>query len=121
PEQDLGPVDVADAGDDLLVHQQGGDGGAAAADAAVGGGRVGVRAERVGAEPVVYRLLLSVGDQGAGGGAAQIDVRAVVGKAEPDGVRGRRRGGRSEGDLAEQAEVDVDPVGVAEAEEEVLA
>jgi hypothetical protein len=121
PEEDLGAVDVADARDDLLVHEQGGDRRTAAADAGVGGGRVGVRAEGVGAEAVVYRLLLGAGDQGAGGGAAEVGVRGGAGEAEADGVRGRGRGGVAEGDLAEEAEVDVDPVAVAEAEEEVFA
>ncbi|CAM5455356.1 N-acetyltransferase Eis [Streptomyces griseomycini] len=53
------------------------------------------------------------------------DVRSW---GEPQAVRcpSRRRGGRAEGDLAEEAEVDVDPLGVlggrvAETEEEVLA
>ncbi|BFO21543.1 hypothetical protein SHKM778_79310 [Streptomyces sp. KM77-8] len=124
PEEDLGAVDVAHAGDDLLVHEERGDRRTAAADPAVGGGPVGARAERVGAEAVVDRPFLAVRDQGAGGGAAQIDVRQVAGEAEPDGVRGRWRGGRAEGDLAEEAEVDVDPLGRfggAEAEEEVLS
>src|SRR5690606_4046018 len=126
PEEDLGAVDVAHAGDDLLVHQQRGDGRTAAADPAVRGGRVRVGAERVGAEAGVHGLLLGVGDEGAGGGSAQVGVAAVTGEAQAHGVGGRRRGGRSEGDLAEQAEVDVDPVGVpgagvAEAEEEVFA
>ncbi len=41
--------------------------------------------------------------------------------AEADRVRGWGCGGRAEVDLAEEAEVDVDPVGSAEAEEEVFA
>ena len=83
PEEDLGAVDVADARDDLLVHEQGGDRRTGAGDPAVRGLRVGVLAERVGAEAVVYRLLLAVRDQGAGRGPAQIDVRRAGREAEP--------------------------------------
>src|SRR5690606_41800498 len=92
----------------------------------VAAGRVGGGTARVGAGAGGHVLLLGVGDEGAGGGSAQVGVAAVTGEAQAHGVGGRRRGSRSEGDLAEQAEVDVDPVGVpgagvAKAEEEVFA
>ncbi len=120
-EEDLGPVDVADARDDLLVHQQGGDAGAAAGDPLPGALPVLVAAQRVRAQALVYRALLGLGDQGAGGGAAQVGVVLRVDEAQPDGVGGRRGRGGAEAELAEEAEVDVDPAGGAEAEEEVLA
>src|SRR5690606_3102384 len=60
PEEHLGAVDVADARDGLLVHEERGDGRAAAADPAPGLPGVGVGPERVRAEPVVYRPLLGL-------------------------------------------------------------
>src|SRR5205085_9737739 len=59
PEEDLGAVDVADACDHLLVHEQGGDRGPAAGDAVPGGLGVGAGAKGVRAEAVVYRPLLA--------------------------------------------------------------
>ncbi|BDH53427.1 hypothetical protein MTP02_44380 [Streptomyces albus] len=121
PEEDLGPVDVADARDHLLVHEQGGHGGARAGYAAPGGVGGVVGAQRVGAEAVVDGLLVLVGQEGAGGGAAQVRPGVLGGDPEPDGVRGRRRGAGAAGDLAEEAEVDVDPAVAAEVQEEVFA
>ncbi len=121
PEQHLRAVHVAHARDDLLVHEQGGHGDPAAGDPLPGPLAVVAGAQRVGAQPVVYRALLGAGDQRACGGAAQIRVVRVAEDAQPDRVGGRRGRGRTEAELAEQAEVDVDPAGVLEAEEEVLA
>ncbi|CAM5246157.1 hypothetical protein SNARM312S_04505 [Streptomyces narbonensis] len=78
-------------------------------------------AQRVGAEAVVYRPLLRVGDERAGRGAAEVDVPLGVHEAQSHGVGGRRRRGVAEGHLAEEPEVDVDPLLAREAQEEVLA
>ncbi len=121
PEEHLGAVHVADAGQHLLVHQQCGDRRAAAGDPPPGELRVGVRAQRVRPEAGVHGGLLGPGEQLAGGRTAQVRVRVVVLQPEPD--QADRRGGPAvgEGEPAVQAEVDVQPGALFEAEEEVLA
>ncbi len=52
PEQQLGAVDVADAGEHALVHQQCGDRRPRGADALPRLLGIGIRAQRIGPEPV---------------------------------------------------------------------
>ena len=80
-EQQLVPVDVADAGDDRLIHQQRSDWPARLGDPRPRPRRVGVAAKRVRPEPSHHIGDLRVVDQLAHGGAAQIG--AVFGTDHP--------------------------------------
>src|SRR5699024_3748641 len=73
PEEHLGAVDVADAGQDLLVHEQGTDGPGAARDPGPGSLRLGVRVEGVGAQSVAHVADLRLGDRLAPGRSTQVD------------------------------------------------
>ena len=131
PEQHLGAVDVADARQHRLVHQQAADRRPAAADALPGARRVGVGAERVGADPGDDGVALGGGDQRAGGGPAQVGPRgaavAVGHQPQPDLADRRRdlavgrRAGRVDVEAAVEPEVDVDVPLARERDEEVLA
>ncbi len=118
--EDLGPVHVADPGDDGLVHQQAGDRRPAAGDAAertstVGSGRQGIRAE-----PVADRGDLRRAQHLARRRAAQVAPPAVGDPAHAHGTDRRGRRPVALLHLPEQPEVDVDDA-VAERGEEVLA
>jgi len=80
-EQQLAAVDVANAGDDALVHQQRPDGSARLRDSAPRPRRVGVAPQWVGAQPGQDVTHLGFVDDLAHRGAAQ--VGAVVGANHP--------------------------------------
>ncbi len=120
-EQDLGAVDVADAGDDRLVQEQVADRSVAALDPRPGPGRVGVGAQRVRTQRRDHLVVPVAADQVALDGATQVGVRRLVLQPQPDLTHrhGHRR--RVEVELADQAEVDVDEPVAGELDEQVLA
>ena len=139
-EQDLGAVDVADAGDDVLAHQQEADRGAGGVDLGVGAGGVGVGAEGVFAEALHGERLFGGRDHGAGGRAAEVGDVGPGEQAEADeAARFRGEGdlpaggdakraaaeageaGAGEAPHAVEAEMDAEPDIVGEAEEHLLA
>ena len=82
PEQGLGAVDVAHPGDDVLVHEQGADAGAGAPDAVDEALGIGVRAQRIRAQPRQERgPLLGVVDV-AGGRAGEVGEPVGAGDAQ---------------------------------------
>ena len=135
PEEHLGAVDVADTGEDLLVHQEVADGARARRDAPPGQVGVGVGSQRVGPEAAEDLGAPGGTDQVADDGAAQVGVRRrarvrrVVERDHPQPHRADRVGhpGRAALDprvdveLADQAEVDVHEALALVLEEEVLA
>jgi hypothetical protein len=119
--EDLGPVDVAHAGEHRLVHEGGANGGAAALELGPRVLGLGVLSQRVGAESRDDRLTDRRVDQRALGRADEVDGGVEAGHAQADGVP-RRRGWRLVAqELAEQPEVYVDEIAFAEVVEEVLA
>ena len=95
PEQQFGPVDVPDAGNHLLVHQQGRQRRALARPRSGGEGVpvAGKVPQRVGAEPGQHGRRFRFGDRLAGGGAAQVGPAVGAGQPDADGAdrRGRAR------------------------------
>ena len=86
--QQLRAIDIADAREHGLVHQQHADGRFGAQDAIEGRLRV-VAVECVGAETVEQRLPLGVGPELAGGGAAEFEPVDVA-RAPESSCRRRR-------------------------------
>jgi hypothetical protein len=125
PEQQLGAVDVAHAGEHRLVHQQGADRRPAAGDAPVGARAVGAGPQRIGTEPGEDPVHLRGGQHLAGGGAAQVGphpgaVRSLAFPAHPQcSASGRGSSGTADEGSVE-AQVHVHRVG-AEPGEQVLA
>ena len=92
-EQRLRAVDVAHSGDHGLIHEQRRQRRPGAGDPGPGAVRVGVVAQRVRPEARVDDVDLGVGEQLAGGGAAQVRVvrrRRSSASAPGPGLRGRQ-------------------------------
>ena len=94
PEEHLGAVDVADAGQHLLVHQQVADRARAARDPPPRQVGVGVAAQRVGPEPAEDLVAPGRADEVAQDRAAQVGVRrparvGVAARPPAGGVRPR--------------------------------
>ena len=92
PEQQFGAVDVADAGNHLLVHQQGRERRAFGQDR--GGEGVPVAGEvpqRVRAEPRQHGRRLRFRDRLAGGRAAEVGPAVRAGEPDADGTDRRGR------------------------------
>ncbi len=117
----FGAVNVADAADDRLVHEQSGDGRAAAGDAADEGCGIGVGAQGVGSDAGQELFAGSVGEDIAGGGAAQFQPVGGVGNADAQCAFGFGIGHFAVTKFAVEAEVNVQLAVFAEVVEEVLA
>ena len=92
-EQRLRAVDVAHSGDHGLIHEQRRQRRPGAGDPGPGAVRVGVVAQRVRPEARVDDVDLGVGEQLAGGGAAQVRVVRLADHPHPHlapGLRGRQ-------------------------------
>lgn len=120
PEQQLGPVDVADTGHDRLVHEQRSDGLPAPIDAGPCVGGVGAPAKRVGTQPTDDRLAPVAVNQPAPRRTDQVGVPVL--RLEPHPHRRPWAFGRlaRSPDLAEQTEVHVNVAASVELVEQVL-
>ena len=120
-EEQLAAVDVADSGDDLLVHQEGADRPAGLTDSHPREGGVGVAAQRIGSEPGDDVVDLDLVDDLADGGAPQ--VGAVLGADHPHPHLSDRveQGQGVLGELAVEPEVDVHDRATLVVVEQVLA
>ena len=123
PEEDLGAIDVADAREHGLVHEQSATEREdfemrAQATSGWASGRKGR------AEAVQHGVDLLRGGDLAEVGAAQVGDVLVGAQPQPHGADGRHLGGplvRVDGEAADEAEVHVQPAVVGELDEQVLA
>ena len=119
--EQFGTIDVTDAGEEGLVHEESGDGGVGLAYVGDGRPRVGLGRERIGTQAGFHRLPLGFGIDGDVGGAAQLQPVGRGGPAHAQHSLHFGKGHLAFDEVAEAAEVDVQLAIAAEVVGQVLA
>lgn len=120
-EENLGAVDVPDAGDDALIEKRVGDRRVARAQALEDTLGVGLRGERIGPQTGEDCGAFLFRDDLAGGRTDQIPGDVGSRETHPDGRARCRRGSYVSIEVAEHSKMDVDDRPAAPVVEEVLA
>lgn len=120
PEQHLGAIDVADTGEDRLVHEQGRDRLAGPVEPQPGSFPIGLWVEGVRAGRGAYRRCLLGRDQLARLRSGQV-VHARFGGSDPEPHLSRTARPWERAQLADQPQVDMDDAVTRELDEQVLS